>query len=219
MKFYHYSLNMKKLNTLCFLFFIPLFFLIYILNYFKYIDITFIVLYFLCMFLHEFVHGLGFSLSKDVEHKNIVYGACLEKGIFYCMCKQMISKKDIIVSLLFPFFLIGIFTFFLGIIINSPILVLLSLFNIVGCVGDLAMFFSFIKLPDFSYVDVDDCTGFYLISKNNLSNYKLFGVDLCESGDSKDLVFSTNFRKITSSKLSLVIFIFLILTLVLDLIM
>ena len=219
MKYYHYSLNMKKLNILCYLLFVPLFFLIGILGYFKYIDITFIVLYFLWMFLHEFIHGFGFSLSKDVKHRSIVYGACLEKGIFYCMCKEKISKKGIIVSLLFPFFLIGIFTFFLGIIIDCPILVLLSLFNIVGCVGDLAMFFSFVKLPDFQYVDIDDCTGFYLISKNDLSSYKLYGIDLIDSGDFKDLVLSKNYKKITSSKLSLVIFVFLILILVLDLIM
>ena len=54
------------------------------------------------MFLHEFLHGLGFSLGKGVLHKSIVYGAYLEKGIFYCMCKQLICKKDIMVSLLFP---------------------------------------------------------------------------------------------------------------------
>lgn len=218
MRYYRYSMNMKKLNIICSLLFVPLFIIIYIMNIFSYINLTFFVLYFLWMFLHEFVHGLGFSLSKGIKHKNIVYGACLEKGIFYCMCKERISKSGIIVSLLLPFFLIGIVTFFLGLHFNNNTLILLSLFNIVGCVGDLAMFFSFLKLPDFSYVDLDDCTGFVLISDNDLSKYKLFGVDLVEVGNYTNLGVANEYKKFTISKLSFVIFVLLILFLILDLV-
>lgn len=217
MKYYRYSMNMKKLNIICLLLFIPLFIVIYVMDIFNYMNLTFFLLYLFWMFLHEFIHGFGFSLSNGIKHKNIVYGACLEKGIFYCMCKEKIKKNDIIISLLLPFFLIGIITFFLGLYFNNNILVLLSLFNIVGCVGDLAMFFSFLKLPDFSYVDLDDCTGFVLISDSVLSKYKLFCVDLVEIGNYTNLGVAHEYKKFTISKLSVIIFVLLILFLILDL--
>ena len=182
MKYYRYSMDMLFLNIFCVLIFIPIFIFIYLLGYGRFINFTVLVLYFLWMFLHEFLHGLGFSLSKGINHRNIVYGANLEKGIFYCMCKELISKKNIMISLLFPFTFIGIFTFFLGLLINSPVLVILSLFNVAGCAGDLAMFISFLKLPSFRYVDLDDCTGFVLVSMNDLSRYKLFGMKLVGTG-------------------------------------
>ena len=112
MKYYKYSMNMKKLNIYSILIFILVYILILFLNIIEYIDFTCLILYFFWMFFHEFLHGVGFSFSDGVNHRNIVYGACLEKGIFYCMCKQRISKKNIMISLMFPFFFIGIFTFF-----------------------------------------------------------------------------------------------------------
>lgn len=219
MKYYKYSIDIKKLNVICILFFVPLFFLIGMMNIFDCINLRFLLLYFIWMFIHEFFHGIGFSFTKNIEHKNIVYGACLEKGVFYCMCKEMISKNGIIISLLFPFFFLGVFTFFLGVVVNSNILILLSLFNIVGCVGDLAMFFSFIKLPDFKYVDLDDCTGFFLVSDVDLTNYKLYGINLIEIGDYSDLDKASDYKKFTISKLSFIIFILMIVFLFFDFIL
>ncbi len=216
MKYYKYCINLKWLNIICSLLFIPLLFLVYIMNIYKYMDFMCFILYFFWMFIHEFLHGIGFSLNKSVNNNKIVYGACLEKGIFYCMCKDLISKNGIIVSLLFPFFFIGVFTFFIGLIINNSILILLSLFNIVGSIGDLIMFFSFYKLPDFNYLDLDDCDSFVLVSNSDLSNYKLFCMDLVEVGEYSNLEFSHNYKKITVSKFSFLIFVLLIVLLVLS---
>ena len=210
MKYYKYSMNVKVFNIICIIGYIPLFIIICLLGFLKYVDLYFLAIYFLWMFLHEFIHGIGFSLSKGIKHKNIVYGACFEKGVFYCMCKERISKKGIMVSLLLPFFLIGVITLIVGFIFNIPILILLSLFNILGSVGDIVMFLSFIRLPFLSYVDIDDCTGFVLISRKNLSKYKLFGLKLEEKGSVSKLESAKDYKKITISKLSLIIFIFLI---------
>jgi len=216
MKYYRYSMNMTFLNIACICLFIPFYILICFLGYSSYVDLSLFILYFLWMFVHEFLHGIGFSLGKGVEHKNIVYGANLEKGVFYCMCKQLIHKKDIMVSLLFPFFFIGIVTLIMGFIFSIPILIILSLFNIAGCVGDIFMFLAFLKLPDFDYIDLDDCTGFVLVSKNDLSKYKLSGLNLIESGDYKKLGKANDYSKFTISKLSYIIFILMIVILFVD---
>lgn len=214
MKYYKYSINLKVLNIICFFLFIPLIFLVFIMDIYEYMDLQFFIFYFIWMFIHEILHGIGFYLNKYVNNNKIVYGACLEKGIFYCMCKDLISKNGIIVSLLFPFFFIGVFTFFIGLFLDNGILILLSLFNIVGSIGDLFMFFSFYKLPCFNYLDLDDCSSFILVSESDLSNYKLFCMDLVEIGNYSDLNFSTNYKKITISKFSYIIFILLIVLLV-----
>lgn len=204
-KYYRYSMNMKVLNIFSLVLFIPFYILICVLGYSSYIDFKCLIIYFLWMILHEFLHGIGFSFS-NVSHRSIVYGANLEKGFFYCMCKDNISKIGIMISLMFPFFFIGVLTLVFGFIFNVPILIILSLFNIAGCAGDLAMFFSFIRLPNFSYIDLDDCTGFVLISDNDLSAYRLFGMSLVESGSYSDLGSANDFRKFTISKLSWIIF-------------
>lgn len=208
MKYYRYSMNMLKLNFFCIFIMIFAFIIIGFMGIFSYLNFRCLILYFFWMFLHEFIHGIGFYVC-GVKHKSIVYGANLEKGIFYCMCKELISKRGIIISLLFPLIFIGIITLIIGLLINSPILIILSLLNISGCAGDIAMFISFIKLPSFSYLDVDDCTGFVLISDNDLSKYKLFGLDLVESGNYSKLEKSSNYKKFTISKLSWIVLGFL----------
>lgn len=212
MKYYRYSMNMLKLNIFCIFLMILVFIVIGFMGLFSFLDFKCLILYFFWMFLHEFIHGIGFYIN-GVKHKSIVYGAALEKGIFYCMCKEIISKKGIMISLLFPFVFIGIITLVIGLFINSPKLIILSLLNIAGCAGDIAMIISFIKLPCFSYLDLDDCTGFVLVSDNDLSKYKLFGLDLVESGSYSKLDTASNFKKFTVSKLSFFVFLFLVLCL------
>ena len=206
MKYYRYSMSMGFLNVVCSIIMIIFLFFIFSIGYSSYIDFNLFIFYFLWMFLHEFLYVIGFSLGKNVKHKNIVYGAELEKGIFYCMCKQLIRKKDIMVSLLFPLFFIGVLTLIIGVVFSIPVLIILSLFNIAGCVGDIFMFIAFLRLPDFSYIDLDDCTGFVLVSNNDLSSYKLFGLKLVEVGEYKKLDKANIFDKITVSKLSYVVF-------------
>ena len=208
MKYYKYSMNMTLLNTLAIILFIPLYIIIYLLNIYEYIDLYFIIYYIVWMFIHEILHGIGFRISK-IKNKDITYGITLEKGIMWCMCKSTISKKGIMISLLFPFLFIGITTFFIGLIINKPTLILLSLFNIVGCIGDLLMFFDFLKLPEFKYIDLDDCTGFVLISNNDLTKYKIVGLKLIEC--TNKIENSKNHNKITISKISKIIIIILML--------
>ena len=212
MKYYRYSMDMKKLNIFCCIIMVFVFFIIGYIDLFSFLDFKCLILYFFWMFLHEFIHGIGFFVS-GAKHKNIVYGANLEKGIFYCMCKEKISKKGIMISLFFPFIFIGIITLVIGLLINNPILIILSLLNIAGCAGDIAMIVSFVKLPSFSYVDLDDCTGFVLVSKDDLSKYKLFGMNLIESGDYSNLGKASSYKKFTISKLSWIVFGLLVLAL------
>ena len=97
---------------------------------------AFMIPYFI---LHEILHSISYVLN-GADFKKVTYGAHLEKGVLCCLCKQNITRRNILCSLLFPFVIIGVITYIIGILINSPVLILLSIMNISGCSGDLMMF-------------------------------------------------------------------------------
>ena len=219
MKYYTYKMNMLFLNvfSVVLLVFMVLFtyFLTGNLSFIEDIKLISIVCIILWVFLHEILHSIGFMSLGKVKWKNVVYGAELEKGIFYCMCKQEISKANIIVSLLFPLVLIGIVTYIIGLSINNDLLILLSIFNISGAVGDIAMLIDIIRMPnDIKYLDLDDTTSFTILSKKNLSKNKYISI-LDKTGTYNERVKAKDYTKLKVSKYSkYFLIIFIIITIV-----
>ena len=127
------------------------------------------------LILHELLHGVAYVIN-GANFKNITYGAHLEKGILCCLCKQNVSKRNILISLLFPFIIIGVITYIIGILINNTVLIWLSILNISGCSADLIMFLDLLKLKDFEYSEYDNPMAFGLYTSKDLSKTKLFGL-------------------------------------------
>lgn len=211
MKEKHYLYEMKSLplNIISIIIFILLIILTYfllpinkinIINDFDFsITLILLVPYFI---LHEILHSIGYVLL-GAKFKNITYGMHLEKGILCCSCKQLIYKKNILVSLLFPFIIIGIVTYIIGTIIHNKVLIYLSIANITGCSGDLLMFYHFMKLKNFKFFEYDNPMAFGIISEGNLDNKELFGL---KRRDDEKIVQTTS-KKITISKTSIIILI------------
>lgn len=207
MKYYKYKMKIGTLNVLAFVAMIISLVAYYLI--FKDYDISemFIIYFCLWMFLHEIIHGISFMLFKEVKAKNVTFGAKLESGIFYCMCKQPISKKVILVSLLAPLVLIGVITLIIAIILNLKMLGLLSLLNISGAVGDIVMTIMFLRLPkDVKYTDLDDCEGFVVLSNEDLVNKNYLGLKLIEHGNYTQDIVPKDFQRIKCSKISMIIF-------------
>ena len=206
-KYYLFKMNMNFLNLFSIiLIFICLgiFYLIYkdnTLEIFHDIYIPFILLYVPYLILHELFHSLAYVIY-GASFKNITYGMHLEKGVLCCLCKQNINKKNILHSLLYPFFFIGVLTLIIGIIINSPLLILLSLANISGCSGDFVMFYHLSRLDNFEFSEYDDPTSFGLYTKDNLENSKMFGLEYVGS---KTKLEKNELKKVVVSKMSIVI--------------
>jgi len=139
-------------------------------------DWFFLILLILWCVLHEVIHGLAYRVM-GVKGKNIVFGGYLEKGVFYCKCKEYINKKSIMVSLLAPFILIGILTFILGYVVKSSLLVKLSVCNISGAAADLMMFVFFLRQDDdVEFKELGFSSPFCLRTKKNLENKKYLGI-------------------------------------------
>ena len=211
-KYFYYQMDLKILNLLCCILMI----LLWIPNtiYFEYaFTVSYFILMFFYLFLHEIFHGLGFYFFAKAKHKNIVYGIELEKGIFYCMCKEEINKFGICASLLMPFLCLGVFTGILSYVFHFPILNFLSIFNVAGSIGDLMMFTMLVRMKDVHYKDLDDTSGFLLLSNDDLDQKKYLGLVLKEKGIYRETS-AQNYEKVTitkASKIILLIFFLLIL--------
>lgn len=163
------------------------------------------ILYLIYIIIHELFHAISYRIYGASQ--NITFGAYIEKGIICCLCKENISRKNILNSLMFPLFYLGIITYFIGIIFSLPILVILSILNISGCAGDILMFIFIIKLKDIEYTEFDDPISFALFTSEDLSNKKPFGIKyITETTQVK----RTNQKKLEISKTSYIFFIALI---------
>ncbi len=172
-------------------------------NIFKFLLICFLIP--IWAIIHELIHGLFYYLT-GTKKENISFGIALEKGLFYCLTNQEIKKFGVLISLIAPFFFIGIVTLIIGLFINSSILIILSISNIAGASGDLIMFIYFITLNNFLYTEMGEPTNFGIITNKDLSKTKHFGLNLIESGNYKKDMFKVNIKRINISKKSLNIF-------------
>ena len=172
--------------------------------------LIFLILLVPYLLLHELLHGFSYVIH-GAKFKNITFGAHLEKGVLCCLCKQNINKKNIMLSLIYPFFFIGVITYFLGFYFKNYLLMLLSIMNIGGCSGDLIMFFNFLKLKNIEYSEYDDPISFGLYSENDLSKIKMVGLEYV---DSSYTLKRNDLKKIFISRKSIYIFILLIVLLI-----
>lgn len=204
--YYRFEMDLKFLNiftillfVICYIFMLLAGYNIWNIEYGKNI-ILFMLIWFL---FHEVIHGIGFSLLDKKNLKKIVFGIELEKGIFYCMCKQRISKANIILALILPLIVIGFITLIIGLLINSNLLIFLSIINISGSSADIAMTIAILKMKNVQYLDTDDTTGFYILSNEDISNKKYIGLKIIEMGiyDS-DKIVAKDYTKIKITKIS-----------------
>ena len=205
--YYLFKMNTILLNGISLIliaFSCLIFYLIYGENSFKVLNdniLLIIFLYIPYLILHEQLHSLAYVIY-GADFKNITYGIHLEKGILCCLCKQRIDKRNILHSLMYPFLIIGIITLIIGIILNIPILVILSLTNIAGCSGDLVMFYHLSKLNDFEFSEYNDPIAFGLFTKEDFSKLKMFGLDYVGKKASLE---RNDLRKVVVSKTSILL--------------
>lgn len=221
MKYFTYKLDLMILNILACVIIVLLTIMTFIftgnIDFIININLFSFVFIFIWLILHEILHGIGFMSLGKVKGKNIVFGSELEKGIFYCMCKEKISKLNILIALVLPLLLIGIVPYVVGICINNNLLVLLGVFNISGSIGDLLMIIDIILMPkDILYLDLDDTTSFTILSKDDLSKNKYFSIILSKHGKYNDSIKAKDYKKIKVSKGSKYFIIFFLLLLIIS---
>lgn len=219
MRYYTYRFRLFKLNIIAIIMLITMGLLTFIiagnLEFLNVFCLKTIILLIFWLMLHELLHGLGFLCLGEVSFKNITFGIELEKGILYCMCKEKISKENILIALIFPLFFIGIMTYIIGLSLNNNILIMLSIINIASASGDILMFLDILRMPrDIYYLDLDDTVGFTIISKESLEDKKYLGIKLVQSGKYKKSIKAKDYTKLKISKISKIILLILLILLI-----
>ncbi len=213
MKKKHYYLFEMKTITLNIISILLLIIMLIITYYLRKFDLLFenyalilmlIVPYFI---LHELLHSIAYVIH-GADFKNITYGAHIEKGILCCLCKQNISKRCILTSLVYPLIFLGIIVYLIGILTNCGLLVVLSIMNISGCAGDIMMFIGLSTIKNFEYSEYDNPMAFGIYTKEDFSKKKMLGLKYIETKDSLE---KKDMKKVTISKVSWLYFIFMIL--------
>lgn len=210
-KYYIFEINVLILNLFCLLLFGFMFCITMIINpkllifSINSINIVwFILFYMLYMVLHEIFHSIAYVLYGG-DFKRIVYGIKLESGVFYCLCKQDITRKNILNSLMFPLFYLGIITYIISFIFKLPYLLILSIFNISGCIGDIIMFIYFIRLDkNICFTEFDNPLRFAIKSDKDISTISHFGLKYIGCVDE---VVRDDLKRIKISKFSYVLLI------------
>ena len=212
-KYYLFEMDANILNILSVVLFIITLIISFILDKNLLINSFNITNYFLTLLLmlgylclHELLHSLAYVIH-GANYKNISYGVALEKGILYCLCKQNITKKNILYSLMYPLVFIGIITYIIALIFKIPTLFLLSIMNIGGSIGDIIMFIFISKLKNIEFSEYDSVLGFAIYTKEDLSKLKPFGLKYIET---KEKLEKNNKRKVNITYKSLIILIILI---------
>lgn len=216
-KYFHYELNMTVMNILSIVLFIVPFIVLRLCRYsmnFRFNGIVFMGMFFY-LIIHELFHALGYSLFAK-NKKNIKIGITLERGVLYAACQELISKKAIIISLILPLIFLSIIPFPVAVIFHLDWLILYSVMNFGGAIGDVLMTILILKMPaGIEYIDYDNSVGAYLVSDNDLSKINSLGFKLGETGYFKDKKIDTSVKTFYVSKTSMIILgLFLLLSIV-----
>jgi len=189
---------------------------------FNYSIIKMVILFLIYIFwmcLHEFIHGIFYCIG-GTKWQNVSFGVALEKGILFCKCRKLITKKNAMISLQAPLVIIGIITYIISLIIGSYGLLFLSIANIYGACGDILVFLFFTKLPkDTKFKEIGDTSTFMLETKEDISNKKSLGIKEIRLMSNDEELEDNTSKKIEISKKSIIYMIILLIILALDIIL
>lgn len=133
--------------------------------------LLFFILFFASIFIHEVLHGVGWSLWTEGKWKSIYLGIMWEYLTPYCHCKEPLRPKKYLFGVLLPFVVLGIGLYIVAFITGSRMIYILSLLNIFCAGGDTTiacMELKYLKRSAACYIldHPTDC-GFLAFLKDN----------------------------------------------------
>jgi hypothetical protein len=116
--------------------------------------------------VHEFIHGVFFSIFASKGFKSIKFGILWKMLTPYCHCKEPLKIKQYIIALLAPLIILGIVPAIISLFIGNLLLLVFGIFFSGAAAGDL-MIYSLIKKENHEdYVlDHPSEAGYYIFRK------------------------------------------------------
>ncbi len=107
--------------------------------------LVFVILLFPLIALHEFIHGLTWSLFCENGFKDIEFGVKWKLLTPYCVCKTPLKKGNYILGALMPLIVLGLIPSLLAMAIGSMDIFLLGLVMILSAGGDMLIVLMLLK--------------------------------------------------------------------------
>ncbi|SFR81054.1 Putative zincin peptidase [Anaeromicropila populeti] len=130
--------------------------------------ILFVVLFILSIGIHEFIHGLFWSFFCVKHWKSISFGIDKSTGSPYCHCEELLKVWQYVAGALAPGVILGAVPYMLSVYWGNIMLLLLSLFSILGAGGDIMMVSFLIgENPNYLVLDHPKLVGCMVYCKNS----------------------------------------------------
>ncbi len=123
------------------------------------------VLLFITTPLHEFLHGLGWSIFTKNGFKNIYIYLPLGISDACCHCTEPLNYKHYIIGNIMPIIVLSIIPAFISFLTEIPVIFYFSLFNAFGCGSDVSNTLLAYKNRDKLILDYPTDCGFTAYKK------------------------------------------------------
>ena len=100
-------------------------------------SLIFIIVFFVLIVAHEFIHGLTWSVFAEHHFKDIDFGFMKEYLTPYCTCSTPLTKRHYIWGALMPCIVLGIIPTVLGILLGSALLFWTGIVMTLSAGGDM----------------------------------------------------------------------------------
>lgn len=164
------TINILAANILVIVIFVPLILIVIGLYLYLYNQDIFTVLsedpfitmkalliFIVCVPIHEYIHGLTFGHYAPRGKEAIEYGFQVKTLTPYCYCGDPLDKNSYILGSFMPTLVLGILMIIIGFIMKNIALVFAGLLNASGGMGDLMVIFKILKYKnnakDILYID------------------------------------------------------------------
>ncbi|MCC3863577.1 DUF3267 domain-containing protein [Terrisporobacter petrolearius] len=119
----------------------------------------------LCIVIHEFLHGITWSLFCKNGFKSINFGVMWKSLTPYCHCKEPLNFKAYLTGGLMPLLILGILLFIVSFFTGNSLLMNLSMINILCAGGDTTIALLLCKYKDALFIDHPTDCGFIAFTK------------------------------------------------------
>ena len=100
-------------------------------------SLLFVVLFIVLIVVHEFIHGLTWSLYAEHHFKDIEFGFMKEYLTPYCTCTTPLPKSHYIMGALMPCIVLGILPTAIGILLGSSLFFWIGIIMTLSAGGDI----------------------------------------------------------------------------------
>jgi hypothetical protein len=128
-------------------------------------SILFLLLMIVSIPVHELLHGLAWSLRCREGWKSIYVGVMWSKLTPFCNCMEPLNRRSYLFGALAPLAVLGILPGCVSLLVESPLLLLFSAYNILAAGGDTTIALMLRKYKGALFLDHPTDCGFAAFRK------------------------------------------------------